>query len=66
MDELTEYGTVAYTECLNGTVKLMTKRGVNKTFSILAKSKAPFGAPASSAQIVRVEVPDAAPVASED
>lgn len=60
MDKLTEFSTAAYAKCLDNMVKLMTKRGVDVATPILAKVRAPFGAPTSLAQIVRVKVPDAA------
>lgn len=35
LDKLTEYGTAAYTECMDNMIKLMTKRRVEAAVPIL-------------------------------
>lgn len=57
---------MAYVECMDNMIKLMTERGLEATVSILAETKAPLGALASFIQTVHVELSDVSLAAGKD
>lgn len=64
--ELFEYAAIAYIECINDMIRLMTNKGIEVVILVLTEAKKLYGPPASPSQTTRVEPPKASLIVNDD
>lgn len=63
--KLLKYAAAAYVECIGNKIKLMTKKGVEANFLILAQVKKSYCPSVSPSRTIIVELPEANPTTGD-